>query len=61
MREDFQPWATPRQALMKKREEEMHKATGKMDDLTTFKAKMLQLFFILFLAYYRIANLNSIT
>ncbi|XP_046897733.1 stabilizer of axonemal microtubules 2 isoform X1 [Hypomesus transpacificus] len=38
MREDFQPWATPRQALMKKREEEMHKATGKMDDLTTFKA-----------------------
>ncbi|XP_010875391.1 stabilizer of axonemal microtubules 2 [Esox lucius] len=37
MRDDFQPWVAKRQGIVKK-PEEMQRASGRMDDLTTFKA-----------------------
>lgn len=37
MRDDYQPWEVKRQAMIKK-PEEMQRATGRMDHLTTFKA-----------------------
>ncbi|KAL1007502.1 hypothetical protein UPYG_G00087650 [Umbra pygmaea] len=37
MKEDFQPWVTKRRGIIKK-PEEMQRASGRMDDLTTFKA-----------------------
>ncbi|KAM6980592.1 stabilizer of axonemal microtubules 2 [Aplochiton taeniatus] len=37
MRDDFQPWVTQRQGIIKK-PEEMTRASGKLDSLTTFKA-----------------------
>lgn len=37
MRDDFQPWASQRQTPIRK-QEEMRRSSGKMEDLTTFKA-----------------------
>ncbi|XP_036399039.1 stabilizer of axonemal microtubules 2 [Megalops cyprinoides] len=41
MRDDFKPWASRRQEMIK-RPEEMRKASGKIDHLTTFKAHYTQ-------------------
>ncbi|KAI7814213.1 stabilizer of axonemal microtubules 2 [Triplophysa rosa] len=37
MRDDFQPWVSQRQTLIRK-QEDMRRSSGKMEDLTTFKA-----------------------
>uniref|UniRef100_A0A8C1UAV6 Stabilizer of axonemal microtubules 2 n=1 Tax=Cyprinus carpio TaxID=7962 RepID=A0A8C1UAV6_CYPCA len=41
MRDDFQPWAAPRQSIIRK-QEEIQRASGKMEDLTTFRAHFIQ-------------------
>ncbi len=41
MRDDFQPWAAPRQGMIRK-PEEIQRASGKMEDLTTFRAHFVQ-------------------
>ncbi|XP_073693748.1 stabilizer of axonemal microtubules 2 [Garra rufa] len=41
MRDDFQPWVAQRQSIIRK-QEEMQRASGKMEDLTTFRAHFIQ-------------------
>lgn len=41
MKEDFKPWASCKQDIIKK-PEEIHKASGKMEGLTTFRAHFTQ-------------------
>ncbi|TRY92695.1 hypothetical protein DNTS_032926 [Danionella cerebrum] len=41
MRDDFQAWATQRQSMIRK-QEEIRRPSGKMEDLTTFKAHFIQ-------------------
>ncbi|XP_062405052.1 stabilizer of axonemal microtubules 2 [Sardina pilchardus] len=41
MKEDFKAWGSCKQDIIKK-PEELHKATGKMEDLTTFRAHFTQ-------------------
>uniref|UniRef100_A0A8C2C1V1 Stabilizer of axonemal microtubules 2-like n=1 Tax=Cyprinus carpio TaxID=7962 RepID=A0A8C2C1V1_CYPCA len=41
MRDDFQPWVAHRQSVIRK-QEEIQRASGKMEDLTTFRAHFIQ-------------------
>ncbi|XP_051756072.1 stabilizer of axonemal microtubules 2 [Ctenopharyngodon idella] len=41
MRDDFQPWVAQRQSVIRK-QEEIQRASGKMEDLTTFRAHFIQ-------------------
>ncbi|XP_051571716.1 stabilizer of axonemal microtubules 2-like [Myxocyprinus asiaticus] len=41
MRDDFQPWVAQRQGMIRK-QEEIQRSSGKMEDLTTFKAHFIQ-------------------
>ncbi|XP_051522260.1 stabilizer of axonemal microtubules 2 [Myxocyprinus asiaticus] len=41
MRDDFQPWVAQRQGMIRK-QEEIRRSSGKMEDLTTFKAHFIQ-------------------
>ncbi|XP_051987375.1 stabilizer of axonemal microtubules 2 isoform X2 [Xyrauchen texanus] len=41
MRDDFQPWVVQRQGMIRK-QEEIRRSSGKMEDMTTFKAHFIQ-------------------
>ncbi|XP_016135917.1 stabilizer of axonemal microtubules 2-like [Sinocyclocheilus grahami] len=41
MRDDFQPWVAQRQSMIRK-QEEIQRASGKIEDLTTFRAHFIQ-------------------